>query len=127
MVRFEDMRPIQGVAFIIIVLSVACPSVLAQPLVSGEGVVQGTVYATGSYGEYIPLYWVTVTASNDKYNFTTSTDGNGFYALYMPPGNYTVTAEVSFQSKSANVTVTSGSASFVNFDFTWRTHYTITP
>lgn len=121
------MRPIQAVAFIIIVLSVACTSAMAQPLVAGEGVVQGTVYATGSYGEYIPLYWVTVTASNDKYNFTTSTDSNGFYALYMPSGNYTLTAQASYLTKSTNVTVTSGSASFVNFDFTWRTHYTITP
>jgi hypothetical protein len=121
------MRPIQAVAFLIIVLSVACTSAFAQPLVSGEGVVEGTVYATGSYGEYIPLYWVTVTASNGKYNFTTSTDDNGFYVLFIPPGNYTVTAQASFQSKSANVTVTSGSARFLNFDFTWRTHYTITP
>jgi hypothetical protein len=121
------LRCLRAVAFLIIVLSVVCTSVWAYPLVSGEGIVQGTVYATGSYGEYIPLYWVTITASNDKYNFTTPTDGNGFYALFLPPGTYRLTAQVSFRTRSTNVTVNSGSVSFVNFEFTWNTHYSITP
>jgi hypothetical protein len=102
-----------------------CTSAWAYPLVSGEGVVQGTVYATGSYGEYIPLYWVTVTASNAKNNFTTSTDNNGFYSLFLPVGAYNLTAETGFRTLRANVTVSSSSVSFVDFDFTWNTHFSI--
>jgi hypothetical protein len=121
------LRYLRGVAFVIIVLSVACTSAWASPLVSGEGIVQGTAYATGSYSEYIPLWWVTITASNEKYNFTTSTDGNGFYVLFLPPGSYKLAAQASFRIRSKNVTVTSGSVNFVDFDFTWNTHYSITP
>jgi hypothetical protein len=117
-----SMRSLRTVAFLIVVLSVACTPALAQPSVSGEGVVQGTVYATGSYGVYVPLGWVTITASNSKYNFTTSTDGNGFYVLNLPVGTYKLTVQVSVGgfgvSQTVSITATNGSVVHVDFDFT---------
>jgi hypothetical protein len=128
------------VAFLVIALSVTSTSAWAYPLVTGEGLqgtIQGTVYAKDRYGEYTSLYWVTVTASNAKYNFTTSTDGNGFYAFSLPIGTYNLTAQAGFhgficyaygcsRTLSTTVTVNAGSTSLVDFDFTWQTAGVIT-
>ncbi len=129
------MRCLYAAAFLVIALSVTCTSAWAHPLVTGErlqGTVQGAIHARNSSGYYINLYWVTVTASNAKHNFTTSTDENGFYSFSLPIGTYNVTVQAGFhvfvcyaafvcsRTLRANVTVDSGSIRFVEFDFTWN-------
>ena len=128
------MRCLHVLAFLVIALSVISTTAWAYPLVTAEGVqgtVQGTVYAKDGVGVYIPLYWVTVTASNAWYNFTTSTDGSGGYTLFLPVGTYTLTVQAGFhefdcfapvcsRTLSTYVTVNGGYTT-VYFDFTWQT------
>ena len=120
------MKSLPTVAFLIIVLSILSTS-WAYLSASETGAVQGTVYAINRYGEYTPLGLVTVTASNSKGNFATSTDGNGFYALNLPAGTYKVTAQVTMGtfgvSRTVIITATSSTVNYLDFEFTIGDYY----
>lgn len=108
MIRAENFR--LGFVLALAVLLMGVP-VFAQ---EQTGAIQGTV--TDSDGGVLP--GTTVTISGDGYTNVTVTNANGFYRLpAVPPGNYTVAAELdSFQvSDYEDVKVSLGSRLALDF------------
>jgi thiamine pyrophosphokinase len=80
------------------------------------GRIQGTVYGYTMYNELQTIAWAQVTASNQQFQFTTSSGGGGQYGIDVPAGVYTVSVYMQgYQPQSASVTVLAGSVSNVNF------------
>ena len=55
-----------------------------------------------------PIPWVkiTVTSPTDStFSKVTSTNEGGYYRVYVPPGNYTVTAEYTHYTQTYNITM----------------------
>jgi len=82
----------------------------------GGGMVHGNVYGRNYMGDLKPLAWANVTVTNGTYTQTTSTAGDGYYMMYVPVGEYTLTASlVGFNSSSTFLPVTNGSTTEYDF------------
>jgi len=82
----------------------------------GGGMVHGHVYGRNYMGDLRALVWANVTVTNGTYTQTTSTGGDGYYKMYVPVGEYTLTAcLVGYNSSSILLPVTNGSTTVYDF------------
>jgi len=82
----------------------------------GGGMVNGYVYGRNYMGDLKPLAWANVTVTNGTYTQSTSSAGDGYYRMYVPVGEYTLTASlVGFNSSSTFLPVTNGSTTHYDF------------
>jgi len=82
----------------------------------GGGMVHGRVYGRNYMGDLKPLAWANVTVTNGTYTQSASTAGDGYYMMYVPVGEYTLTASlVGFNSSSTFLPVTNGSTTQYDF------------
>ena len=82
----------------------------------GGGMVHGHVYGRNYMGDLKPLAWANVTVTNGTYTQTASTAGDGYYMMYVPVGEYTLTASlVGFNTSSTFLPVTNGSSTEYDF------------
>jgi hypothetical protein len=82
-----------------------------------DGSLHGAVYWADQYGNLHLMSWAQISADNGESVVTTSTT-SGSYALYLPPGTYTITAEAgpAFLPESANnILISSGSSTSLDF------------
>ncbi len=83
--------------------------------------IYGWVYGFTWDDQLVPLVWVQVTASNPNVPypntlFTTSTEGNGVFEMYVPVGTYNLTVSPrGYVAHSSMVSVADGSSSSVSF------------
>jgi len=78
--------------------------------------VYGHVYGRNYMGDLKPLVWANVTVTNGTYTQTTSTGDDGYYKMYVPVGEYTLTAFlVGYNSSSTFLPVTNGSSTEYDF------------
>jgi len=82
----------------------------------GGGMVHGRVYGRNYIGDLRALVWANVTVTNGTYTQFTSTGGEGYYKMYVPVGEYTLTASlVGYNSSSTFLPVTNGSTTEYDF------------
>jgi len=82
----------------------------------GGGMVHGHVYGRNYMGDLRALAWANVTVTNGTYTQSTSTGGDGYYDIYVPVGEYTLTASlVGYNSSSTFLPVTNGSTTEYDF------------
>jgi len=82
----------------------------------GGGTVQGHVYGRNYMGDIRALTWANVTITNGTYTKSTSSEGDGYYKMYVPVGEYTLTASlVGYNTSSGFVVVIN--ASMTTYDF----------
>jgi len=82
----------------------------------GGGMVYGHVYGRNYMGDLKPLAWANVTVTNETYKQTTSSGEHGYYKMYVPVGEYTLTASlVGYNSSSTFLPVTNGSTTEYDF------------
>ena len=82
----------------------------------GGGMVHGHVYGRNYMGDLKALAWANVTVTNGTYVRSTSTRDDGYYMMYVPVGEYTLTASlVGYNSSSTFLPVTNGSTTEYDF------------
>ena len=82
----------------------------------GGGMVHGHVYGRNYMGDIRALVWANVTVTNGTYTQSTSSGGDGYYRMYVPVGEYTLTASlVGHNSSSTFLPVTNGSTTEYDF------------
>ena len=82
----------------------------------GGGMVYGHVYGRNYMGDIKALTWANVTVTNGTYTRSTSSGGDGYYKMYVPVGEYTLTASlVGYNSSSTLFPVTNGSTTEYDF------------
>jgi hypothetical protein len=80
------------------------------------GRVEGRVWWIDMHGDMHPLVWATVEAISDTVTVTTSSDGNGYYFLYVKEGGYTLRAShVGFITQEAEILVSPQSVTVIEF------------
>jgi hypothetical protein len=88
----------------------------------GGGLITGQVlgYDTSNlnnFGQFQPIVWANVTATNSQHTFVASTSSGGYYQMYVLTGIYNVTAsERGYKPYSISVAVSDGSSSAINFN-----------
>jgi len=110
-------------AYLLVCLLLASLSaVVALSLISetrgavGGGMVHGHVYGRNYMGDIRALAWANVTVTNGTYTKTTSSGGDGYYKMYVPVGEYTLTASiVGYNISSTLLPVTNGSTTEYDF------------
>jgi Carboxypeptidase regulatory-like domain len=118
----RPMRYFAIVAFTIGILLLGTKLVGAQPQVQqvfggGGGEITGSVYGFDMYDQLRPIAWASVSANNGRTTFVASSNGGGYYEMYVwPAGAYNVTVvEPGYVPYSNAVSVSAGSASTINF------------
>jgi hypothetical protein len=102
-----------GIMLALLVLS--APQASAQML-GGGGYIFGHVYGFDMWDELVPLEWVTVTATNQNYQFQVSTGANGTFEMFVPVGTYNLTVDApGYKTYNLNVSVSDGSSSAATF------------
>ena len=82
----------------------------------GGGMVHGHVYGRNYMGDIRALAWANVTVTDGSYTQSTSSGGDGYYMMYVPVGEYTLTASlVGHNSSSTFLPVTNGSTTQYDF------------
>jgi len=110
-----------GIVFLLGFLMLRAPPVFAQTFAQGGGAIYGTVYGFTWDDRLVPLAWVQVTASDPVASgpyalFTTSTEGNGAFLMYVPVGTYNLTVSPQgYVAHSSMVSVSDGSSSTATF------------
>jgi len=78
--------------------------------------VQGHVYGRNYMGDVRALAWANVTVTDGSYTQSTSSGDDGYYMMYVPVGEYTLTASlVGYNSSSTFLPVTNGSTTEYDF------------
>lgn len=93
---------------------------------NGLATLQGTITGFDQYGDRMPLSWVKVNATSQRFNSTVHTGLNGLYVMVLPPGNYTVNTFLQgYVDRNENVTIASGQLMLL--DFTLRSVFAVSP
>ena len=114
------MRYILLTLAIIALVLVGSKFVLAQTrpdqYYGGGGAITGYVLGFDMFDQLQPVAWATVTANNGHYRLLAYSGSGGYYDMFVPAGNYNVTVvEPGYKPYSSSVSVSSGSASTINF------------
>ena len=87
-----------------------------EPRQYGGGYIHGWVYGFNFDNYLLPVSWANVTATNGRDAFHAASGVNGEYGMFLPIGDYNVTAtEPGYISLSTVVSVSDGSTSVINF------------
>jgi hypothetical protein len=124
--RFEPrlVRPpmrltpyVAAIGFMFALLILSAPHASAQ-VMGGGGMIFGHVYGFDMWDGLVPLVWVTVTATNQNYQFQASTGGQGTFEMYVPVGTYNLTVDApGYSTYPLNVSVSDGGSSAATFYF----------
>ena len=91
----------------------------------GGGYLHGRVYGFNYDNYLLPISWANITATNGASTFHAASDVDGGYEIFIPVGNYNVTAtEPGYVSYSTSVSVSGGSSSVINF-YLYESHVPI--
>jgi redox-regulated HSP33 family molecular chaperone len=115
------MKPVRYVILttaIVALLLLGSRFVLAQTHTDqygGGGAITGYVLGFDMFDQLQPISWATVTAENGQYRLVAYSGSAGYYAMFVPAGNYNVTVvEPGYKPYSSIVTVSPGSTSTIN-------------
>ena len=99
-------------------------AVVAQT--SGLATLQGMATGFDQYGDRMPLSWVRVNATSQRFNTTAYTGLNGLYVIVLPPGSYNVSASLhGYITQTTNITLAPNQ--FVLLDFVLHSRIAISP
>ncbi|MGA3406215.1 MAG: hypothetical protein ABSD49_10845 [Candidatus Bathyarchaeia archaeon] len=74
----------------------------------------------------MPLSWVRINATSQRFNMTGYTGLNGVYVMVLPPGTYNISTFLQgYVTQSTNVTVASGQLMLL--DFIIRSQFAVSP
>ena len=119
-----------AILFLLGFLMLRAPPAFAQTFAQGGGAIYGTVYGFTWDDQIVPLAWVQVTASDaaaprPNAVFTTTTEGDGVFEMYVPVGTYNLTVSPpGYVAHSSMVSVSDGSSSTASF-YLYESHIPI--
>lgn len=108
-------------ALLVIVVAVQASYVTvasSTPTAVGGGHISGHIYGFDMYDQLRPIEWAQVSAAGSPYAqpFTTTSNHNGFYEMFLPAGEFNLTvSSPGYLSKSMMITVPNGSSQSLTF------------
>jgi hypothetical protein len=81
------------------------PGYSGKPIKYGAWLIGQVVMEIQHYIQKIPWATITVTNADGTFTKTATTNGNGYYRVYLPPGEYKVTVSYSRYSQTYDVTI----------------------
>lgn len=100
-------------AFSFSVLALSTDETLA---VGGAAAIGGKVYTRNHMGDYRETGWANITAAGEHGRFEGEFNMGGNYYMFVPPGNYLVTAQMpGYIDQAYEVTVSEGGSVSLNF------------
>ncbi|MEM3506379.1 MAG: carboxypeptidase-like regulatory domain-containing protein [Candidatus Bathyarchaeia archaeon] len=87
------------------------------PSVNAGGFIYGKVFGFDIHESLKPIAWAKVEAlKNNSLIEVVYSNENGYYEMYLPNGHYMLKVSIEgYKTKSINVTVSDGSASYIEF------------
>ena len=84
--------------------------------VGGAASIGGKVYTKNHMGDYRETGWANITAAGEHGVFEGQFNMGGSYYMFVPPGNYIVTAQMpGYIDQTKEITLSEGSSQSINF------------